>query len=237
MLSGALQRLTLLDVTPLSLGLETFGGLMNVILPRNTTIPAKAGEMFTNAVALQPSMLIRVLQGEREMARDNWELGQFQINFDPGPRGSARVGVQFSIDADGILSVLARDTKTNTDTVLAIQSAAINVDDARVEAMISDSVDHAWADMHERQWTEASLKADELLTALDAALPAAGDALSDSDRAAITSAADAVRTARSTSDLNALKAANAALDAATESLAAIIVERAMDAAFERRGLL
>ena len=237
MLSGALQRLTLLDVTPLSLGLETFGGLMNVILPRNTTIPAKAGEMFTNAVALQPSMLIRVLQGEREMARDNWELGQFQINFDPGPRGSARVGVQFSIDADGILSVLARDTKTNTDTVLAIQSAAINVDDARVEAMISDSVDHAWADMHERQWTEASLKADELLTALDAALPAAGDALSDSDRAAINSAADAVRTARSTSDLTALKAANAALDAATESLAAIIVERAMDAAFERRGLL
>ena len=129
------------------------------------------------------------------------------------------------------------NAKTNTDTVLAIQSAAINVDDARVEAMISDSVDHAWADMHERQWTEASLKADELLTALDAALPAAGDALSDSDRAAITSAADAVRTARSTSDLNALKAANAALDAATESLAAIIVERAMDAAFERRGLL
>jgi molecular chaperone DnaK len=91
--------------------------------------------------------------------------------------------------------------------------------------------------MHERQWTEASLKADELLTALDAALPAAGDALSNSDLSTINSAAANVRAARSTSDLTALKAANAALDAATESLAAIIVERAMDAAFERRGLL
>ncbi len=236
-LSGALRGITLLDVTPLSLGIETFGGLMNVILPRNTTIPAKAGEMFTNAVALQPSMLIRVLQGEREMARDNWELGRFQIDFPPGPRGSARVGVQFAIDADGILSVLARDTATGTDRILAIQSTAVDVDDVRVEEMISQSVDHAFADMHERQWTEACLKAEELLAAVTSALPMAGESLSPEARSAITAAAAEVQAALAACALQRLKSANAALDEATESLAAILVERAMDDSLRRRGVL
>ena len=111
-LSGAVRDVVLLDVTPLSLGIETFGGLMNVIIPRNSTIPIKAGEMFTTAVNNQRSMSIKVLQGEREMARDNWPLGQFEIEFEPAPKGVARVGVQFEIDANGILHVLARDTKT-----------------------------------------------------------------------------------------------------------------------------
>jgi molecular chaperone DnaK len=119
-LSGSLRQVLLLDVTPLSLGIETFGGLMNIIIPRNTTIPAKAGEMFTNAVANQDSMLIRILQGERELAKDNWELGRIEVPFPAGPKGSARVGVQFSLDADGILNVLARDTATNQDTTLEI---------------------------------------------------------------------------------------------------------------------
>ncbi|MCB0905468.1 MAG: Hsp70 family protein, partial [Actinobacteria bacterium] len=94
-MSGALQKMVLLDVTPLSLGIETFGGLMNVLIPRNSTIPCKAGEMFTNAADGQTSMRVRVLQGEREMARDNWELGNFEVAFEPGPKGRARVGVQF----------------------------------------------------------------------------------------------------------------------------------------------
>src|SRR5439155_5424167 len=94
-LSGAVQKMVLLDVTPLSLGIETFGGLMNVIIPRNSTIPLKMGEMFTNALPNQRSMAIRVLQGEREMARDNWRLGEVQVDFEPAPKGQARVGVQF----------------------------------------------------------------------------------------------------------------------------------------------
>ena len=142
-LTGALQNMVLLDVTPLSLGIESFGGLMNVIIPRNSSIPAKAGEMFTNAVAGQSAMLVRVLQGEREMARDNWELGKIQVPFEPGPKGTARIGVQFQIDANGILEVLARDTKSGCDKVLEIQSAAVDVDDRRVEEMISQSVEHA----------------------------------------------------------------------------------------------
>ncbi len=231
-LCGRVRDVVLLDVTPLSLGIETFGGLMNVIIPRNTTIPAKAGELFTNAMANQGAMLVRVLQGEREMARDNWELGRIEIAFAPGPKGSARVGVQFSLDENGILTVLARDTATNADRVLEIRDAAVDVDDERVEAMISESVDHAFDDMNERVWTEAKLKSDELLPAVDAALAAAGDALGEAEISGIREAADAVRAALShpAKEVAALKRANQRLDEATETLAAILVERAMERA-------
>lgn len=233
-LSGAMRRVVLLDVTPLSLGIETFGGLMNVILPRNTTIPAKAGELFTNAVTDQPGMRIRVLQGEREMARDNWTLGEFEVDFEKGPKGSARVGVQFSIDADGILTILARDTKTGLDKVVEIRHAAVDVSEAKVGEMIAQSVDHAFEDMTERQWAEAALKSQELLDAVAGALPAAGDALDEPARQEISQGVDAVKSALDAGDLRRLKAANAALDEATETLAAILVEQAMDAALAKK---
>ena len=236
-LDGSLRQILLLDVTPLSLGLETFGGLMNVIIPRNTTIPCKAGELFTNAVPNQPSMLVRVLQGEREMARDNWELGQFAIDFQPGPKGSARVGVQFEIDQNGLLRVLARDTKTGTDRVLEIKSTAVDVDDARVEEMISASLEHAFDDMRERVLTEARQKAEELLPALDQALAAAGSLLADADRAAIEAAAAETRAAMDAGDAARLKSAVTALDRATEHLAALLVERALEESLQRRGIL
>jgi len=236
MLSGALRQMVLLDVTPLSLGIETFGGLMNVILPRNTTIPARAGELFTNAVTDQPGMRIRVLQGEREMARDNWTLGEFEVDFEKGPKGSARVGVQFEINADGILTILARDTKTSQDTVVEIRHAAVDVTEAKVEEMISQSVEHAFEDMTERQWAEASLKSRELLDAVAGALPQAGEALDELERQRITACATEVERALEAGELRRLKAANAALDAATETLAAVLVERAMEEAMARRGL-
>ena len=238
-LSGSLKNVLLLDVTPLSLGIETFGGLMNTIIPRNTTIPCKAGEMFTNAVANQQDMLIRVLQGERELAKDNWELGRVIVPFPPGPKGSARVGVQFAIDANGILQVLARDTATNTDTVLEIQNTAVDVDDERVEQMIAESVEHAFEDMNERVWTEAKLKAEELLPAVDAALTQFGDAVSEEERRVIEVAAASVRTLLNGSehDAKALKAANTALDDATQELAVRLVERAMEESLVRRGLV
>ena len=238
-LSGSLKNVLLLDVTPLSLGIETFGGLMNTIIPRNTTIPCKAGEMFTNAVANQQDMLIRVLQGERELAKDNWELGRVIVPFPPGPKGSARVGVQFAIDANGILQVLARDTATNTDTVLEIQNTAVDVDDERVEQMIAESVEHAFEDMNERVWTEAKLKAEELLPAVDAALTQFGDAVSDEERSVIEAAAASVRALLHAAehDAKALKSANSALDDATQELAVRLVERAMEESLVRRGLV
>ncbi len=227
-LSGSLRNMVLLDVTPLSLGIESFGGLMNVIIPRNTTIPAKAGEMFTNAVPDQQSMLVRVLQGEREMARDNWELGKIEVPFDPGPKGSARIGVQFHIDENGILEVLTRNTKTGKDLLLEIQNAAVDVDDHRVEAMISESVDHAFDDMNERVFTEARLKSEELLPAVDQALNLVGDQLAEEERASILDAAARVRRALDGSDAQALKTANNALDEATQELAALLMQKAME---------
>lgn len=237
-LSGHLQQVLLLDVTPLSLGIETFGGLMNIIIPRNTTIPAKAGEMFTNAVANQDTMLIRILQGERELAKDNWELGRIEVPFPPGAKGSARVGVQFSLDANGILNVLARDTATGRDTTLEIAGTAVDVEDERVEQMIAESVDFAFADMNERIWTEAGLKAAELLPAVDAALAQLGDSLNAAERAAVLQHAAEVKALLDSPDhdARALKAATQRLDDATQSLAVMLIDRAVEESLARRGL-
>jgi len=222
MLSGALQKMVLLDVTPLSLGIETLGGLMNVIIPRNTTIPCKAGEMFTNAIANQKSMRVRVLQGEREMARDNWELGHVDVAFKPANKGQARVGVQFSIDENGILEVLTRDVESGKDTILEIN-------------MVSESVDYAFDDMAERVFTEAKLKAEELLPAVRSGLAQVGDDMEAEDLKDIQEAEQVVRRLLDEQgSANELKAAVQKLDKATEHMAAILVEKAMEAALMRK---
>jgi molecular chaperone DnaK len=231
-LSGAVRDLILLDVTPLSLGIETFGGLMNVIIPRNSTIPTKAGEMFTTAVNNQRSMRIKVLQGEREMARDNWPLGEFELEFEPAPKGVPRVGVQFEIDSNGILHVLARDTKTGREKIVEINSA-VDVSDEAVEAMIAESLDHAFEDMNERVWTEAKLKADEMIGAVEGAFRMIGDDISADEKATIERLLGDVRAAVDSGEAQRLKKANAALDKATEPLAAMLVEKALAGA---RGL-
>jgi molecular chaperone DnaK len=224
-LEGTVREVILLDVTPLSLGIETFGGLMNVIIPRNSTIPIKAGEIFTTAVANQRAMLIKVLQGERELAKDNWPLGQFEIEFEPAPKGVPRVGVQFEIDASGILHVLARDTKTGAQRELEMKSA-VDVSDEAVEKMLADSLEHAFEDMTERSWTEATLKANEMLAAVDAALVGAGSELGAEERDAIVVASGEVRAAIAGNNLRRLQKANALLDQVTQNLAAIILEKA-----------
>jgi molecular chaperone DnaK len=225
-LSGAVQSVVLLDVTPLSLGIETFGGLMSVIIPRNSTIPIKRGEMFTNAVGGQRSMLLRVLQGEREMARDNWELGKFDLEFEQAPKGHARVGVQFEIDANGILRVLARDTKTGREKVIEM-SSAVDVSDEAVEKMLEDSLEHAFDDMNDRVFTEAKLKAEEMLPAVRTALEQAGQELGDAERRMIDERAVEVERAMRGGGAQPLKKAVAALDEATQRLAALLVEKAM----------
>lgn len=227
-LSGAVRDVVLLDVTPLSLGIETFGGLMNVIIPRNSTIPVKAGEMFTTAVDYQRAMRIKVLQGEREMARDNWSLGELELAFDPAPKGVARLGVQFEIDANGILHVLARDTKTGREKIVEINSA-IDVSDEAVEAMIADSLDHAFEDMSERVWTEAKLKAEEMLSALSQAFHSLGDEIEPTEKREIEMLATEVRAALAAGEPQRLKRATAVLDKATEPMAAMLVEKAMKA--------
>lgn len=227
-LSGALKEVILLDVTPLSLGVETFGGLMNVIIPRNTTIPVKRGELFTNAVANQRSMSINVLQGEREMAIDNWKLGEFEIEFDSSSRGEARVGVEFSLDADGILTVLARDTFTGNEKVISINSSAVDVEDERVEKMVNESIEFAFDDMNQRIFAEAKLKSDELLPAVDNGLELVGNDLSSETIEDIRSKLEAVRKALEGDCSRSLKEANDALDKATEPMAVLIIEKTLE---------
>ena len=187
-LSGGFKNVLLLDVTPLSLGLETFGGLMNVLIPRNSTIPVKAGELFTTAMDNQRDMLIHVLQGERERAKDNWSLGKFTVEFEPASRGVPRVGVQFEIDANGILHVLARDTKTGREKIVEMKSA-VDVDDAAVQQMVEESVEHAFDDLAARRWVEGKLKAKETLAATKNALASCASEIEKDYREKIETAA------------------------------------------------
>ncbi len=230
-LAGTVREVLLLDVTPLSLGIETMGGLMNVLISRNTTIPCKAGEMFTNAVEGQRSMKVTVLQGERELAADNWKLGSFEVEFEPDRRGQARVGVEFRIDADGILSVLARDVATGRDTVIEVGSAAVDVHEAKVEQMVSESIEFAFEDMNARVFEEARLKAEELLPAVKVALEQAGEFLAPAELVKIRASRDGVLVALESKQAQTLKSAVEALDQSTETLAAILVERATASLF------
>ncbi|MEK7780755.1 MAG: Hsp70 family protein [Verrucomicrobiota bacterium] len=242
-LSGGFKNVLLLDVTPLSLGLETFGGLMNVIIPRNSTIPVKAGEMFTTAVDHQRSMLIHVLQGERERAKDNWSLGKFTLEFESAPRGVPRVGVQFEIDANGILHVLARDTRTGKEKVVEMKSA-VDVDDAAVTQMVEESVEHAFDDLATRRWVEQKLKAQELLGATRKGLANCVGELAADYTMQVEAALTLVEVALATEnpdagagDLKQLQEACAGLDVVTKPLADLLMDKAMEAMLRRRGAI
>ena len=241
-LSGGFKNVLLLDVTPLSLGIETFGGLMNVLIPRNSTIPLKAGELFTTAMDNQRDMLIHVLQGERERAKDNWGLGKFTIDFEAAPRGVPRVGVQFEIDANGILHVLARDTKTGREKIVEIKSA-VDVDDSAVQKMVEESVEHAFDDLAARRWIEAKLKANETLTATKKATADYADEIEMDYRMEIEAAIREVEVALASEvsggsgDLKKLQASVSVLDEVTKPLADLLMDKAMETVLRKRGLI
>jgi len=188
-LSGDVQDQLLLDVTPLSLGIETMGGLVSKLIHRNSTIPASATEQFTTAVDGQKNVLIHVVQGERELVKDNRSLARFDLkDIDPLPAGMARIEVRFLIDANGILNVTARDARTGKEQSVDIKPS-YGLTDEQVEAMISESIDRAEEDFNARQVAEARVEADRILAAVDKAKQ--NDAyldLSDEERREITRA-------------------------------------------------
>jgi molecular chaperone DnaK len=216
---------------------------MNVLIPRNSTIPLKAGEMFTTAVDNQCSMLIHVLQGERERAKNNWSIGKFTIEFESAPHGVPRVGVQFEIDANGILHVLARDTKTGKEKIVEMNSA-VDVDDSAVQKMVEESVEHAFTDLTARRWIEAKLRSNETLAATRKAITDCGNEIEGDYREKIESAAREVgkilaeeNPESGSGDFKKLQLAVALLDETTKPLADLLMDKAMEAMLKKRGLI
>jgi molecular chaperone DnaK len=168
-LAGDVEDQLLLDVTPLSLGIETMGGLVSKLIMRNSTIPASATETFTTAVDGQTNVLIHVVQGERELVKDCRSLARFDLKgIEPLPAGMARIEVKFLIDANGILNVSARDLRTGKEQSIEVKPS-YGLTDREVESMILDSIERAEEDFKERQVREARLEADTILAAVEKA--------------------------------------------------------------------
>jgi chaperone protein DnaK len=222
-LSGGIQDMLLLDVTPLTLGIETMGGVMSSLIHRNTTIPTSAKEMFTTFVDGQTSVDIHILQGERELAKDNRSLARFQLKIPPLPASVPRVEVTFMIDANGILSVTARDVRTGEAQSIEVKPS-YGLSDEEVERMIRDSFVFAKQDITERQRIEAMNEAESILKATEKALARAGGLATPEELAAIRKAMADLRSTMAGTDHRAIREAIAALDKASYGVA----EKLMD---------
>jgi molecular chaperone DnaK len=219
-LSGDVEHALLLDVTPLSLGIETMGGVVAKLIHRNSTIPSSATESFTTAVDGQQNVLIHVLQGERELVKDCRSLARFDLkNIAPMPAGLARIEVRFLIDANGILQVTARDARTGQEQSIEVKPSYGLTED-QVEAMIRESFENAEEDMRERQVREARVEADNIIAATDKAKKnEAWDALSPKQRDAINTAIRNLQNVYHGNDHHEINTKIEALNHATQSLA------------------
>jgi molecular chaperone DnaK len=210
-LAGEVKDVVLLDVTPLSLGIETLGGVMTKVIDRNTTIPTRKSQVFTTAEDGQPAVTVHVLQGEREMAQDNRTLGRFELSgIPPAPRGTPQIEVTFDIDADGILHVTAKDRATGKEQSIRITaSSGLSRDD--VDKMVGDAQSHASEDRKRRDLVDTRNKADTLIYQTEKTLKEFGDKVPEAERRAIEEETANLRTALKSDE-------KAAIDTAVEKL-------------------
>jgi molecular chaperone DnaK len=217
-LGGEVKDVLLLDVTPLSLGLETLGGVMTVLIPRNTTIPTRKTEVFSTAEDSQTAVDIHVLQGERPMAGDNKTLGKFRLEgIPPAPRGMPQIEVTFDIDANGILDVKAKDKATNKEQSIRI-TASTNLSQEDVERMVQQAREHEAEDRRQRELIEARNQADQMIYTVEKTLRELGDRVPDGDRTRIESITGDLRTALQGEDVAQIRSLTEQLQQASYAL-------------------
>src|SRR5579871_2679894 len=238
-LEGGVNDMLLLDVTPLSLGIETMGGVVAKIIPRNSTVPASAQELFTTGVENQTGIDIHVLQGERELAKDCRSLARFQLRVPPGPAGLARIEVKFLIDASGILQVAARDLRTGEEQTIEVQPS-YGLNDAEVEKMLEDSIEHAEQDFAQRQLIEARTEADQVVAATKKSLALVDKEMPkempEVERLAVDAALAALRGAMVGTDYKRIRERIEELNQATLPLAERLMNRAVTSALAGKRL-
>jgi molecular chaperone DnaK len=226
-LAGEVKDLLLLDVTPLSLGIETLGGVMTTLIPRNTTIPTRKSEVFSTAADSQTSVEVHVLQGERPLARDNRTLGRFQlVGIPPAPRGVPQIEVTFDIDANGIVNVSAKDMGTGKEQKITI-TASSGLSKDEVDRMMKDAESHAEEDKKRREEIEVRNRADQTLYAAEKMLQDMGPKLAASDKAAVESAIESLKSAISANDVAGM---NRAMEQLTQAQ-----HRAAEALYKQTG--
>jgi molecular chaperone DnaK (HSP70) len=235
-LERGVSNMLLLDVTPLSLGIETYGGAVAKVIPRNSTIPASAQEMYTTGVDNQTGIDIHVLQGERELARDCRSLARFTLKTPPAPAGLPRIEVKFLIDANGILQVGAKDTRTGEQRTIEVQPS-YGISDAEIERMLEESIEYAEQDFAERQTIEARTEAETILAATQKALatPQAAN-LPRAERENIDAAVAALKESVSGSDYKLIRKRIDDLNQATMHLAELLMNSAVSTALQGRKL-